>query len=201
MKGYLLFSALFVFIISCNKNDVLKNDKKGIQKCPEIIVGSPKRLGKGDTVPEISILGPDQECKALSSLKGKVVILSFWASWSAPCRRTNTDIAEVYNRYKEQDLEVFSVSLDGVDDRKKEMMADEEYISEISRAKKSWIQAIADDSLTWTNHGCELQKWDGQTPKNYAINSIPKVYILSRDGVINAIDPGHLLEQEIVKLL
>ena len=146
------------------------------QKAGEtIIVGQP--------APEISLPGPDGKVRNLSSMKGKVVLLDFWASWCGPCRRANPHVVEVYNKYKDKGFDVFSVSLDKQD------------------GKEKWMQAIKQDGLVWDNHVSDLQYWNSAPAATYGVRGIPKTFLIGRDGTILSIDPRQNLEQELLKVL
>jgi thiol-disulfide isomerase/thioredoxin len=137
----------------------------------------------GMPAPEISLPGPDGKVRSLSSLKGKVVLLDFWASWCGPCRRANPHVVEVYNKYKDKGFDVFSVSLDKPD------------------GKDKWVEAIKKDGLVWDNHVSDLQFWNSAPAATYGVRGIPKTFLIGRDGKILAIDPRNTLEQELLKVL
>lgn len=137
----------------------------------------------GQTAPDISLPGPDGKVRSLSAMKGKIVLLDFWASWCGPCRRANPHVVEIYNKYKDKGFDVFSVSLDKQD------------------GKEKWIQAIKQDGLVWDNHVSDLQYWNSAPAAVYGVRGIPKTFLIGRDGKIVAIDPRNTLEQELLKVL
>lgn len=137
----------------------------------------------GEPAPEISLPGPDGKVHALSSLKGKVVLLDFWASWCGPCRRANPHVLEMYNKYKAKGFDVYSVSLDRPD------------------GKDAWIKAIKDDGLIWPNHVSDLQFWNCAPAAAYGVRAIPHTFLIGRDGKIAVINPRENLENELLKIL
>lgn len=156
----------------------------------------------GMVAPDISLSGPDGKNYALSQLKGKVVLLDFWASWCGPCRKANPHVVDVYNKYKDKGFTVFSVSLDGIDNRSKaRYTTDELFKSGLEQAKQNWIAAIEKDQLTWPYHVSELTKWDTKAAKTYGVTGIPKTFLIDKDGKIAAVNPRFTLEEELLKHL
>lgn len=139
-------------------------------------------LKVGSLAPEIVIQDPNKDTLRLSSLKGKIVLLDFWASWCPPCRRANPEIVKVYDKYHSKGFDIFSVSLD--------------------KNKAAWLKAIEKDKLIWKNHVSELKGWDSEILDVYDITGIPTSFILDREGKITAIDihPGDI-EKEVRKIL
>jgi len=152
--------------------------------------------------PNISLKSPDGKTYSLADLKGKVVLLDFWASWCGPCRKSNPHVVEVYNKYKEKGFTVFSVSLDGIDTRSKARYPDEaQFQAGLEQSKKNWIAAIEKDQLTWPYHVSELTKWDTQAAREYGVSGIPKTFLIDRQGKIAAVNPRTTLEEELLKVL
>ncbi|MCK6691739.1 MAG: TlpA family protein disulfide reductase [Thermoanaerobaculia bacterium] len=137
----------------------------------------------GQPAPDISLPGPDGKTRSLASLKGKVVLLDFWASWCRPCRIANPHVVEVYNKYKSKGFDVFSVSLDR------------------PGQKDAWVAAIKQDGLVWDNHVSDLQFWNSAPAATYGVRSIPHTFLIDRNGNIAAINPRNNLEQELMKVL
>jgi thiol-disulfide isomerase/thioredoxin len=153
----------------------------------------------GQVAPEIALPGPNGQVHSLSALKGKVVLLDFWASWCGPCRRENPHVVEVYKKFKDKGFEVFSVSLDGADPRMK--MSPTEMEQKKADGKEKWINAIKQDGLIWENHVSDLQYWGSAPAGLYGVSSIPKTFLIGKDGTVIAINPRQNLEAELMKAL
>jgi peroxiredoxin len=146
---------------------------------------SSDKIKVGETAPDISLPGPDGKMRSLSSLKGKVVLLDFWASWCGPCRQANPFVVQAYKKLQPKGFEVFSVSLDR------------------PNGKEAWAAAIAKDGLVWDYHVSDLKWWESAPAGVYGVRSIPKTFLIGRDGKILSvtIDPRQNLEGELLKVL
>lgn len=119
----------------------------------------------GGIAPDFEQNTLDGQPMKLSSLRGKVVLVDFWASWCGPCRRENPHVVKLYDKYKSKGFEVLGVSLD--------------------RTKGAWEKAIAKDKLTWS-HVSDLKGWKNVVAKQYSVTSIPHTILLDQEGKILA---------------
>lgn len=117
----------------------------------------------GAVAPDFTAKTPEGEAFSLSELRGKVVLVDFWASWCGPCRRDNPHVVKLYKKYKDQGFDVLGVSLD--------------------KTKSKWVAAIEKDGLEW-NHISDLKGWQNEIAKMYSVTSIPHTVLLDREGRI-----------------
>ncbi len=162
-----------------------------------------QKIKIGQKAPNISMKSPDGKTYSLSDLKGKVVLIDFWASWCGPCRRENPNVVKTYKEYKDKGFEIFSVSLDGIHPKVLPRLKDQAQIDQQTEAAKNkWVAAIEKDGLLWDYHVSDLKHWGSLVAKTYGVSSIPKTFLLDRDGKIAAINPrGPALEPALKELL
>ncbi len=122
-------------------------------------------VNEGAMAPEINLATPAGPTLALSSLRGKYVLIDFWASWCGPCRRENPNVVKTYATYKDKGFEIFGVSLD--------------------QNREAWLKAIETDKLVW-KHVSDLQYWNSAGAQAYQVNSIPQTFLVDPTGRIIA---------------
>jgi len=159
------------------------------------------KIKVGQPAPEISLPGPDGKIRKLSSYKGKVVLIDFWASWCGPCRKANPHVVQIYDKYKSKGFDVFSVSLDGVDSNTAKRFDEAQLKEQMEGSKQRWLGAIAQDQLKWDGHVSDLKKWECAPAGEYGVRSIPQTFLVGKDGNIVAINPRNDLEEQILKFL
>ncbi len=157
----------------------------------------------GMEAPDIRLPNPDGQEYALSDLRGQVVLLDFWASWCGPCRRENPNVVDVYNRYKDQGFTVYSVSLDGLDSRGRARYAGSDLERALEGQEQRWVNAIQQDGLAWPYHVSDLKKWESTAGRMYGVSSIPRTFLIDRDGNVAAVNlrGAHAIEQALQQLL
>ncbi len=161
-----------------------------------------ERIQVGQPAPDIKLPNPKGKEMTLSDLKGNVVLLDFWASWCGPCRRENPNVVKVYNEYKDDGFTIFSVSLDGLDARTKARLGDQSKINQMMESsKKRWVGAIEKDGLSWPYHVSDLKKWDAAPASLYGVRSIPRTFLIDREGIIVATNlrGAEAIERELKK--
>ena len=135
----------------------------------------------GQVAPDFTLNTPDGKPLSMHSIKGKVKVIDFWASWCGPCRGENPNVVKMYEKFHPKGLEILSVSLD--------------------EDKDAWLKAIEDDKLTW-NHVSDLKGWQNAAAQLYCVNGIPHLVVLDENNVIVAKDlRGEELQNKVAELL
>ncbi|MFN4973020.1 MAG: thioredoxin-like domain-containing protein [Bacteroidota bacterium] len=139
-----------------------------------------RKTAEGEAAPDIVMNDPYGKTIALSSMRGKYILVDFWASWCQPCRMESPNLVRMYNTYKSKGFDIYSVSLDDNRD--------------------AWVKAINDDKLLWT-HVSDLQKWNSSVVSQYNIEGIPFAVLLDKDGKIIAKNlRGKALEDQLKQI-
>jgi len=135
----------------------------------------------GGQAPDFTLNTPEGQALSLKDLRGKVVMLDFWASWCGPCRKENPHVVKLFNKYKDKGFDILGISLDS--------------------KKERWVQAIKKDQLTW-HHVSDLKGWQNKVAQAYGVRSIPQTILLDREGKIIARDlRGPSLESKLKEAL
>jgi peroxiredoxin len=121
----------------------------------------------GQFAPDIALPGITGKIEKLSDLRGKLVLIDFWASWCAPCRLANPELVRLYNTFKSQGFEIYGVSID--------------------EDKMAWKKAVAKDKITWMQVN-NIKGWEGPIAEIWKIEQIPTSYLVDKKGMIIGVD-------------
>ena len=184
MRSNLLYICLsLVILASCGTT---RQEESQTQTSKAVTVSQTETkveigLKVGQQAPDISLPDQDGNLKTLSSLRGKYILLDFWASWCGPCRYENPNVVRLFQKYKDSGFDVLSVSLDN--------------------NKKAWLNAVEADGMEW-NHISDLKKWESDVIPVYQLDAIPMTYLLDTNGIIIAKNlRGQDLEKKLSQVL
>lgn len=139
-----------------------------------------RKLTKGQLAPDFTLNDPNGNPISLYQLRGKYVLIDFWAAWCRPCREENPNVVNAYKKYGGDNFEILGVSLD--------------------RTKEAWTKAIEEDGLPWL-HVSDLQYFDSKAAKLYDINAIPATYLIDPEGrILDKNLRGTSLEEKLREL-
>jgi len=176
-KVVIVSSLVCLVLFSCKSKKETTTSSVASREVDKIEVSTYKvdateGINLGNKAPEIMMATPKGNVITLSSLKGKLVLIDFWASWCGPCRAENPTVVAAYNKYRNsefkngKDFEILSVSLD--------------------QNEIAWAKAIEKDGLNWRYHVSDLQGWSNAAALRYRVNSIPTNVLVDGDGIIIA---------------
>jgi peroxiredoxin len=142
-----------------------------------------ERVAVGATAPDFTQATPGGQLLTLSSLRGKYVLIDFWASWCGPCRRENPNVVAAYNKFKDKGFTILGVSLDK------------------DTGREAWLKAIEKDGLAW-NQVSDLKYWQNAAAKDYGVQAIPQNFLIDPSGKIVATNlRGEKLQETLSQLL
>lgn len=150
-------------------HDYVTNIKQAMERA-RLSEEAKQNMRVGSFAPAINLPDPNGKIRSLSDLRGKIVLVDFWASWCKPCRMNNPHLVDMYAKYADKGFDIFSVGLDGLDEQ--------------SLPRQEWRNAIEQDKLTWENHVSDLKGWKSEVVLHYGVQGIPFTVLLDREGKI-----------------
>ncbi len=185
MKRFITLFAAALLVFSCSAGKGDQNETRNL-----ILERSDVKTGinLGERAPEMVFESPTGEKIALTSLRGQMVLIDFWASWCSPCRLENPNLVKTYRQFNKKEFvngsgfTVYGVSLD--------------------KSKDQWVAAIEKDGLEWNSHVSDLKGWQSVPAAMYGVMGIPMNFLIDGDGIILAKGlRGEYLDNKLKELL
>lgn len=195
--SFKIFAFILVLLVSCKKEESSEQEEQTVQN-EQVDTNNKNQTGDnstqtsqtnaaqvglniGDVAPNFTLNTPEGKPISLYALRGKILLIDFWAAWCRPCRVENPKVVAAYEKFKEKGFDVLGVSLD--------------------QNKEDWLNAIQKDKLTWTQVS-DLKFWDSPIAALYQVNAIPMNFLLDKDGKIIAKNlRGEALEEKLKQVL
>ena len=159
----------------------LHNFVSGLRQSASLTGTSGAAIGVGNMLPDIALPDPDGDTISLSSKRGRIVLVDFWAAWCPPCREENPELVKLYDMYHYRGFDIYQVSLD--------------------QRKEDWTGAIRNDRLGRWAHVSDLKYRDSEVVKRFGLSEIPANYLIDREGRVIAVNlRGPMLRKKLEEL-